>query len=199
MPIPVVGLWEHQTTKIGFAARSVVEQVSSEVKTAPNKRRIDRRWLMIGGIVILVVAVAVTLFLARTGGSKGSDLSQLPRPAQNRPSKVADVFVADCDGSPPTALPTSLNITCGDGSVFFDGIVWSVWDADSAIGSGNLHANNCKPNCAEGKVQTEQATVILSQPVPGTATTKTTFTQLAVTPVPPNAYGLAPIAHSIPL
>jgi hypothetical protein len=45
---------------------------------------------------------------------------------------------------PPQATPT------GDGTLWWDDLHWWTWGGASAVATGGLRANNCRPNCAQG-------------------------------------------------
>ena len=67
----------------------------------------------------------------------------------------------DCAGK-GVVKPTSITITCADGGVTVNKIVWSRWNPASAIGKGELAWNTCLPtNCAGGIGVTYPVTVRL--------------------------------------
>ncbi len=69
--------------------------------------------------------------------------------------------VINCAGK-GEAKPTSITITCADGGVSVNKIVWSSWHPDSATGKGTLSWNTCLPtNCAGGIGVTYPVTIKL--------------------------------------
>lgn len=62
-------------------------------------------------------------------------------------------------------LPTEI-LTSADGSFYVNGIIWRGWGTGTATGTGTTHANNCKPNCAQGTYHEYSATIMLTDPNP---------------------------------
>ena len=60
-------------------------------------------------------------------------------------------------------LPAEI-LTSADGSLYVDGIIWLGWGTGIATGTGTAHANNCKPNCAQGTYHAYPATIMLTDP-----------------------------------
>ena len=63
------------------------------------------------------------------------------------------------------ARPTLITASA-DGSLYLTGITWHGWGTSTAIGTGTAHADNCKPNCAQGMFTTYPATITLTHPRP---------------------------------
>jgi len=61
----------------------------------------------------------------------------------------SEVYTWDCEY--PEIKPEAITFTCGDGGQYVDGISWSSWGKDGALGTGEYHVNTCDPNCAEGE------------------------------------------------
>jgi hypothetical protein len=50
------------------------------------------------------------------------------------------------------ARPTEATPYCADFGIALANVNWEIWRATGAVGTGVYFANDCKPNCAEGKV-----------------------------------------------
>ena len=50
------------------------------------------------------------------------------------------------------AKPKEVTPYCADFGISIADIEWKIWRATGAMGTGVHFANDCKPNCAEGKV-----------------------------------------------
>ena len=72
------------------------------------------------------------------------------------------------DGREPSTIGFSK-----DSSNIVTHLVWSSWGPTTAVGHGTLGINNCKPNCATGKVTQIPATVQLRLVVNGHFTAMT--------------------------
>jgi hypothetical protein len=64
----------------------------------------------------------------------------------------------------PSYRPTTIVVTCGDANNRVTGIVWQSYGTSTASGKGTARVNDCKPNCASGKVKSYPAVVALSKP-----------------------------------
>lgn len=49
---------------------------------------------------------------------------------------------------------------------YFTGITWRGWGTGTATGTGTAHADNCKPNCAQGTYHQYPGTITLTGPKP---------------------------------
>lgn len=67
--------------------------------------------------------------------------------------------------STTTTEPASYLLSCADANAAFASMKWSAWGASSARGHGILRQDDCKPNCAAGKVLDYNATVTLTKVV----------------------------------
>jgi hypothetical protein len=75
--------------------------------------------------------------------------------------------IDDCTAAPPlgeqsVAKPASITLACADGGLGIGDLVWSAWTASGATGTGRVWANDCTPNCAEGKFHYYPAAISLS-------------------------------------
>ncbi|SDI96341.1 hypothetical protein SAMN05444157_1019 [Frankineae bacterium MT45] len=178
-----------------------------------------RRWALVTacGVVLLTIAAGLVIWqLQRSPASHGPAAVVVRQTGATDP-QVAHILVIDCAGAPAATEPTALNLTCGDGSIIFNRIVWSSWSGAAAIGTGMLGEDNCVPNCATGTIVTESATVTLTAPGPaadsaaassaatsgaasssGAATGAEIYTSMTITPVPPNKAGFHTITAKLP-
>ncbi len=99
---------------------------------------------IIAGAVFLSAALAVSLF----SGQKTSALT----PEQ--------ILTWDCE----TAIykPESITLTCADGGIYLEKILWRTWSQKGATGAGIFSENQCHPNCAEGERVTASVQITLS-------------------------------------
>lgn len=85
-----------------------------------------------------------------------------------------DVHVVDRGADQPTYFaqygvsthayrPSRLNPSV-DGSLYVEGMRWTVWDDRRAAGAGIAHVNDCRPDCADGHYTTYRVAVRLTQP-----------------------------------
>ena len=73
---------------------------------------------------------------------------------------VKDIYTWNCEL--PEYKPKAITLTCADGGLYVDEIVWSTWSKTGATGTGTFFENLCEPNCAEGKFVSAPVTVELS-------------------------------------
>ena len=64
--------------------------------------------------------------------------------------KPLEVLAFNCELI--VAKPTEVTPYCADFGISIADIEWKIWRATGAVGTGVYFANDCKPNCAEGKV-----------------------------------------------
>lgn len=83
---------------------------------------------------------------------------------------AADAVVINCAGK-QERRPSSIQFGCATGSVTLTNLRWSRWDANGAMGQGDLVVNSCickgGPSCVEGQTMTYPANVILGRPASG--------------------------------
>jgi hypothetical protein len=87
---------------------------------------------------------------------------------QTTPQPPADtVAVYNCLNK-PQVRPTSFDVFC-DGSNYLTKLNWSTWTLTEATGTGVEWADNCSPNCAQGKWTPSNVIVVLwrAEPVSG--------------------------------
>jgi hypothetical protein len=76
-----------------------------------------------------------------------------------RTSQAVFPPVCSADG---VVRPKKIIVACADGNFWVSGLRWRHWGSPAAVGLGKGHANNCKPNCAQGRFSTSPATVRLT-------------------------------------
>jgi len=69
-------------------------------------------------------------------------------------------YVNDCGY--PEYRPQSLTQYCADAGTGVTKIKWSSWTSTRAVGTGSYYANQCDPNCADGKLLWAKVKVVLS-------------------------------------
>jgi len=69
-------------------------------------------------------------------------------------------YVNDCGY--PEYKPQSLTQYCADAGTCVTKIKWSSWTSTRAVGTGSYYANQCDPNCADGKLLWAKVKVVLS-------------------------------------
>jgi hypothetical protein len=69
--------------------------------------------------------------------------------------------VLDCLNHTSAKL-VQIVLACADVNTVAENIVWSSWAPDTAVGSGDIKANDCKPDCADGHFHTYPAKFSLS-------------------------------------
>jgi hypothetical protein len=77
---------------------------------------------------------------------------------------VCDSLAGICTGVTPKYEPAAI-LMSGDGSLYAKDVTWSGWGTATATGHGVAEANNCQPDCAEGKLSAHPVTIVLSRPV----------------------------------
>lgn len=92
-----------------------------------------------------------------------------PVPASSAPaagsSGASGPVVYDCTNpsARPGTRPSSITLSCGDGSDGLQDLTWSAWGSATATATGDFYENTCVPNCAEGKNEDYQVKVTLSK------------------------------------
>jgi hypothetical protein len=82
------------------------------------------------------------------------------------------IHAADGAVSYSGRMPSSIGFSADSTNVVTH-LSWSSWNQDAAEGSGTFEHNNCVPNCAQGTVTPESATITLGAPVDGHFTSMT--------------------------
>jgi hypothetical protein len=107
------------------------------------------------------LCVALCGILAACSGHAAASASGA---TPSRQYLVCDSLAGICTGVTPKYEPAAL-LMSGDGSLYAKDVTWSGWGTATATGHGVAEANNCQPDCAEGKVTAHPVTIVLSRPV----------------------------------
>jgi hypothetical protein len=83
------------------------------------------------------------------------------RAAEKTTATDGHIYTWDCEI--PTEKPDAITLTCGDGGMYVDEIVWETWNEYGAVGTGIYHANDCDPDCADGTFESAAVKVRLSE------------------------------------
>lgn len=89
-------------------------------------------------------------------------------PASTAPAGKVTVY--GCDGQ-PVAQPKTYILSCGDGGVVLNQLVWTGWGTANTGATGVQTQNNCVPTCAAGSPISTKATATLSGLTAGHYTT----------------------------
>ena len=92
----------------------------------------------------------------------GSPSSSPPVPSASN-ATTSPVLAYVCE--PPSYMPSSLLVACGDGNVRVTHLRWRTWSGLRATGTGVWEQNNCQPNCAQGRFLHYAVRLTLSQPI----------------------------------
>jgi hypothetical protein len=76
-------------------------------------------------------------------------------------SAAATATVYGCDRQ-PVSRPKTYILSCGDGGMTLNRLIWSAWGTAKAAATGVQTQNGCVPNCAAGSPISDEATVTLS-------------------------------------
>ncbi|MEY9877519.1 hypothetical protein ABH931_007043 [Streptacidiphilus sp. MAP12-33] len=109
------------------------------------------------GTALLCTAAAVTAAVIPATAATG------PAPKAVSAVSTTGTVLVDCAGQARTQPDTYL-LACGDGNNYLTGIQWTAWTADSATATATDNANDCKPDCADGRFHTYPVTVTFDQP-----------------------------------
>lgn len=71
-----------------------------------------------------------------------------------------DIYTWDCEY--PEHKPTTITITCADGGISINKIIWKTWNKSGATGTGTFNENLCEPSCVEGEQVSAPVNVTLS-------------------------------------
>ena len=110
---------------------------------------------------------ATTLCLALCGilaACSGHAAASASGATPSRKYLVCESLVGICTGVTPKYEPVAL-LMSADGSLYAKDVTWSAWGTATATGHGAAEVNNCRPDCAEGKVSAHPVTIVLSKPV----------------------------------
>ncbi|MFL5766587.1 MAG: hypothetical protein ACJ758_01930 [Actinomycetota bacterium] len=57
--------------------------------------------------------------------------------------------------------PRQILFACGDGAFFSDHLHWRKWHSFRAVGRGEFHQNDCRPDCARGTFHERDGKIVL--------------------------------------
>ncbi len=141
-----------------------------------NLTRLRHTAALAGGGVLLVGG------LAACGIEDTTPVAAHPDPQTSTDADVSArgpvTYLLDCVGE-PVQKPSSYTVACGDGNQSLVDLTWADWGADKATATGVVVANECLPNCAEGKDVRAEARVVASDIVNGEASA--TYGTLTIT------------------
>ena len=117
---------------------------------------------IVGGLlaVLLIGGVAFGVSTNRTEipvKSKGDSIS-----VDGVLSKDVYTFVCEI---PKQQKPELIYFACGDGNTGVGKIKWDTWEARGASGTGEYFANDCDPDCADGKFNFTNVKVSIDKPI----------------------------------
>jgi hypothetical protein len=75
-----------------------------------------------------------------------------------------DVYTFVCE-IPDQQKPELIYFACGDGNTGVGKIKWDSWEASGASGTGEYFANDCDPDCADGKFKFTKVKVAIDKPI----------------------------------
>jgi len=90
--------------------------------------------------------------------------------AVTRAYVVCESLAAGCSGNAGVLAKPELMGLSADGSLYVKPVAWQDWGTATAIGTGTAHADDCKPNCAQGTYSAHPATIVLTAPKPWNGT-----------------------------
>jgi len=99
--------------------------------------------------------IGATLLLVPLTGTVGATTAS---------AKTASTHLMTCSHTLATK-PSNYVISCADANSGWSGVKWSSWASATAVGRGTYYQNDCKPNCAAGKVIKYTATIHLTKVV----------------------------------
>ena len=106
------------------------------------------------GLVVVLVAAALLSGISGITESKQRDESELVVPKGDSISIKGvlskDVYTFVCE-IPDQQKPELIYFACADGNTGIGKIKWDTWEASGARGTGEYFANDCDPDCADGK------------------------------------------------
>jgi hypothetical protein len=79
--------------------------------------------------------------------------------ATNRSAKTLRYVAINCLGN-AVVRPGTFVLSCADGNDTLSKLHWTTWNAGFATATGNQVANDCTPNCAQGKFKSYPVRVI---------------------------------------
>jgi NACHT domain len=129
----------------------------------------SRSWIAL--LIAITSIAAVTAFSGTVISGWQSQPTAIPpfeEPTKAPPSETASQSVKTpaiftCD-SVPTTRPRYYRLACATGQQYLASLQWSEWTDSGASGEGELAADNCIPDCADGKFVNNPVLIGLSDP-----------------------------------
>ncbi len=87
-------------------------------------------------------------------------LNSIAPSSQPISTAAADIYTWDCEY--PEQKPKAITLTCADGGLYVDEIIWKGWSSTGATGTGTFYENLCEPSCAEGEQVSAPVKITLS-------------------------------------
>ena len=81
----------------------------------------------------------------------------------NAPTNSEGVFYSGC-GYEYSQKPSSITLTCADGSMYLDQVKYTKWNDTSAKASGIFNMNSCDPDCASGTMIATPVEISIGKP-----------------------------------
>lgn len=106
---------------------------------------------------------AIVLLAAAALGAAVPSASAASSTPSAAAAPAASVVVVNCEHQ-AEVRPAGFLLGCADGSLRLDGLRWTQWDANSAVGTGQQVVNDCEPYCAAGHYHAYPVRVTLSNP-----------------------------------
>jgi hypothetical protein len=75
-----------------------------------------------------------------------------------------DVYTFVCE-IPKQQKPELIYFACADGNTGIGKIKWNKWEANGASGTGEYFANDCNPDCADGKFKFTKVKLAIDRPI----------------------------------
>jgi hypothetical protein len=145
-----------------------------ESKGAGGNWKPSAIWLAAGALGFVAVALAVIFAVRHTNGTSGpSDV------VSGNAQPQSDVLIVDDCTDEGRFEPTTIQLTCGDGTAVAGNLTWSEWNSTIAVGQGTVNEVSCVPDCADGKDVVYSAKFTLSEPVRAESG-KEYFTRVAI-------------------
>jgi hypothetical protein len=116
-------------------------------------------WSFISALVLLAMVLSVIFAVTHKSGAPTS-----VGVAGNVQPQSTVLITDDCSNA-GRIEPSSIVLTCGDGTAVAKDLSWSQWTASTALGRGIIDEVSCVPDCADGRDVTYHVRLTLSSPV----------------------------------
>lgn len=125
------------------------------------------------GLVVIMIAGALLSGIAGIAGIAGAGKDQpgesefvVPKgePISIDGVLSEDVYTFVCE-IPKQQKPDLIYFACADGNTGIGKIKWSKWEASGASGTGEYFANDCNPDCADGKFKFTNVKLAIDQAI----------------------------------